>query len=59
LLIYLISGFLLVLDGQMVIINPVAFEQMIPGSGCHILSTVFGPFDVRLVPQNSGTFFNA
>jgi hypothetical protein len=55
-LIILFLGFLFLLNCQMVIINTVAFEQMIPWSGCHILSTIFGPFDVRLVSQNPSTF---
>jgi hypothetical protein len=41
---------------QMMIIDAVAFEKMIPRGGLHVLATVFGPFDVGFVAQDAGAF---
>ena len=40
---------------QMMIIDSVAFEQMIPRCRFHILAPIFVPFDIRFVSQDSST----
>ncbi len=43
----------------MVVIDPLALKQMIPGSGLHILAPVFVPLDVWLFPQHPGIFISS
>ena len=38
----------------MLVIDPLALKQMVPGSGLYILAPVFVPLDVPLFPQHPG-----
>jgi hypothetical protein len=54
LLICLLSGLFLFRQAQMLVIDPLALKQMVPGSGLYIIAPVFVPLDVRLFPQHHG-----
>jgi len=41
----------------MIIIDPVALEEMIPGGGFDVLPPIFVPVDVGFVAQDAGAFF--
>jgi len=51
-----ISIFIFFIKRQVMVVDPVALEQVIPGGGRHILAAVLVPFDVGLVPQDPRAF---
>src|SRR3990170_3661144 len=48
------SAFSFLSNGHVVIVDPLAFEFMEPGGAGHILTTVFVPVDVRVLPKHTG-----